>query len=549
MTKTKLELTWPNKDQFLLVPKDEDGKPVWVSRDHPAAHEVRLTRELASVGEIGSDPVAGNTVFVGDSLDAMRVLLDVPEFAERYAGQVKLIYADPPFNTGQAFEHYDDWMEHATWLSFMRDRLMLMRELLAPDGSVWIHLDDTEQHRMRLLMDEVFGAENFVATIAWQKADSPRMDAKQFSSSHDYIHVYTRSTGWRPNRYAQDGGAADDYPYVDEDGRRFRSSPLRKWGKNSARSDRPNLWYPIEGPDGTSHWPIKPDGTEGNWRWQASKVKAEADRLQWIDKGSGFQPYVKEYEDADKSPVPPQTWWSHDLAGHNRSAKAHGKQLFGRQDAFATPKPEQLLQHIIYIGTNPGDLVFDPFAGSGTTAAVAHKMGRRYATVELSPENTDTYVVPRLAKVVAGADPGGITDDVGWQGGGGFRVVAIEPSIYEVGDDNVVFLREDVSVADLGRAVAGQLRFTYAPDAAPFCGQRGRMLLAVAPGIVGAEEIDDLVARLPEGCRLTIAAGALIPGAADHLAQTSRGSRAMKIPRDILMRTRRSVAREEEPRA
>jgi adenine-specific DNA-methyltransferase len=176
-------------------------------------------------------------------------------------------------------------------------------------------------------------------------------------------------------------------------------------------------------------------------------------------------------------------------------------------------------------------------------------MGRRYATVELSPENTDTYVVPRLTKVVTGADPGGITDDADWQGGGGCRVVAIEPSIYEVGDDNVIFLREDVSVADLGRAVAGQLRFTYAPDAAPFCGQRGRMLLTVAPGIVGAEEIDDLVARLPEGCRLTIAAGALIPGAADHLAQTSRGSRAMKIPRDILMRSRRTVAREEEPRA
>ena len=133
MTKTKLELTWPNKDQFLLVPKDEDGKPVWVSRDHPAAHEVRLTRELASVGDVGSDPVADNTVFVGDSLDAMRVLLDVPEFAERYAGQVKLIYADPPFNTGQAFDHYDDWMEHATWLSFMRERLGLMRELLSSD--------------------------------------------------------------------------------------------------------------------------------------------------------------------------------------------------------------------------------------------------------------------------------------------------------------------------------------------------------------------------------------------------------------------------------
>ena len=166
----RLELTWPHKDEFLLVPKDDDGKPVWVSRDHPAAHEVRLTRGVAEVGEVTEgDPYSDNTVFVGDSLDALRVMCEVPEYAQRYRGKVKLVYIDPPFNTGQTFTHYDDWMEHATWLSFMRERLLLIRDLLAPDGSVWVHLDDAEAHRMRCLLDEIFGAQNFIARLVWEK--------------------------------------------------------------------------------------------------------------------------------------------------------------------------------------------------------------------------------------------------------------------------------------------------------------------------------------------------------------------------------------------
>jgi hypothetical protein len=169
----RLELVWPGKDKFLLVPKDVDGKPVWVERDHPAASEVRLTDVTGSVGEVPNEPFNANLLFTGDSLDVLRVLTEVPEYRSRYRGKVKLVYIDPPFNTGQAFEHYDDWMEHSTWLSFMRERLLLIRELLAPDGSVWVHLDDAEQHRMRLLMDEVFGPANFIANVVWQKAYQP----------------------------------------------------------------------------------------------------------------------------------------------------------------------------------------------------------------------------------------------------------------------------------------------------------------------------------------------------------------------------------------
>jgi adenine-specific DNA-methyltransferase len=228
--------------------------------------------------------------------------------------------------------------------------------------------------------------------------------------------------------------------------------------------------------------------------------------------------------------------------GHTQEAKKEIKALFPLLDPFSTPKPERLLERIIHIGTNPDDLVFDPFAGSGTTAAVAQKMGRRWATSELSSNNVDEFIGPRLTKVVNGDDGGGITESVGWTGGGGFRTVLIEPSLYEVGPDDVVLLREDVSRQDLEHAMCGQMRFTYTPHDGPFCGQRGRMLLAVVPGAIGVEEIDDLLAQLPDDTRLTVAAGVLLHGAADYLTKCSRGSRALKIPRDVLTRSLRSAS-------
>ena len=195
MAGTRLELVWPNKDKFLLSPRDENGKPTWVNRDHPAASEVRISDLDGSVGDVDdTNPYADNLLFTGDSLDVLRILTEVPEYRQQYRGKVKLIYIDPPFNTGQTFEHYDDWMEHSTWLSFMRDRLLMMKELLSKDGSIWVHLDDAEVHRMRCLMDEVFGADNFMATVVWQKADSTRNDAKGLSSDHDTIVVFAKSS-------------------------------------------------------------------------------------------------------------------------------------------------------------------------------------------------------------------------------------------------------------------------------------------------------------------------------------------------------------------
>lgn len=594
MAGPRLELMWPHKDEFLLVPRDDDGKPVWVAPDHPAAREVRLSRFTGNVGTVDeTDPHLDNTVFVGDSVDAMRVMCEVPEFADRYRGKVKLIYADPPFNTGQTFQHYDDWMEHATWLSFMRDRLNQMRDLLAPAGSVWIHLDDVEAHRMRCLLDEVFGAENFVATVVWQKVTSPRNDTTGFSTSQDYILVYRRSSTWPPNRMerlassntsryksrdgdpvpwrdgdATAGKAATNHPMVyaiqhPVTGGLMYPTPGRCWGKAQS-------WF-LDQMNHYAKYELRDIGDEGRRATicgtTPSKVKqgvpaimlaeplADAAASARARHKAGLWPELV-FLDIEKERVQrkkhledngrvPETLWLAAEVGGSLRGKNQVRALFPESHAFATPKPEELLQRIIHIGSNPGDIVFDPFAGSGTAAAVAHKLGRRWATSEFSLDTVNQFVVPRLTKVVEGADPGGITGSVGWAGGGGFRTVVIEPSLYEVGVEGMVFLRDDVDHDDLSRAMAGQMRFTYLPDAAPFCGQRGRMLLAVVSGAVGTEEVDDLVSQLPEGTRLTLAAGALMPGAADYLAKSSRGSKALKIPRDVLTRSLRGAAEDD----
>ena len=539
----RLELTWPNKDRFLLVPKDDQGKPVWVERDHPAAHEVRLTREIATVGEVGPDPHADNTVFIGDSLDALRVMAEVPEYAATYRGKVKLIYADPPFNTGQTFTHYDDWMEHSVWLSFMRERLLLMRDLLAADGSVWIHLDDAEVHRMRCLMDEVFGADNFVAQVVWEKSYT-RENRTDVSTTHEYLLLFVKSkVRWKTVRNVLP--ATDEqlarYTNPDDDPRGpWMSQPLHAKAEAGRRAAQ---FYDIETPAGRVVSP--PPGT----CWRVTRPRYDelvADgRLYFGQEGSAV-PRVKKFLTEVQTGLVPTALWPYEEVGTSGTGKAEIQAVAPARQPFSTPKPERLLERVIHIASNPGDLVLDPFAGSGTTAAVAHKMGRRWATIELSPDTVDTFVKPRLSKVVEGDDAGGVTEHHNWIGGGGFRVVAVEPSLFEVGPGGMVLLRDDISSDDLARAMCGQLRFAYTPGDAPLVGRRGRMRLAVLSGVIGEEEMDDLLGHLDEAERLTVVAAGFLPGAADHLGSKSKGSRALKVPRDVLTATLRRTQRDGE---
>lgn len=578
----RLELTWPNKDKFLLVPKDETGKPVWVERDHPAASEVRLSDFADVVGDVNrANPHADNLLFTGDSLDVLRVLAEVPEYRREYRGKVKLVYIDPPFNTGQTFTHYDDWMEHSTWLSFMRDRLLLIRDLLAPDGSVWVHLDDAEVHRMRCLMDEVFGSGAFSGEIVWQKADSPRSDAKGFSVDQDYVLVYGRQAGsWVPNRlprpaeldaiYKSPDG--DPEPWFDDNptapsakthqgmvyaiqspftGKLQYPAKGRCWFAEQSRILASlNEWAPYDvrvlddAEERALICGVEPDEVrpgvaalvlsvplaeareaaqqryrQGNWPEMVFRSKGEG--------GIGRKRY------RPTTGVAPRTLWLNEDVGHNRTAKAEIKALFPGLNPFSTPKPERLIEKVLAVGSQPGDIVLDCFGGSGTTAAVAHKMGRRWVTSEILPGTVAAFTRPRLELVVQGEDAGGISKAASWAGGGGFRCVVVAPSMYEVTPFGVM-LAEWATNGRFARAVAGQLGFDWQDDSAPFCGQRGRMRLAVFDGVIGAEEVRLTLSALAEKERVTIVAQSVLPEAEAALEAAPKGSRIRKAPRDLL---------------
>lgn len=539
----RLELVWPNKDRFLLSPRDDGGKPTWVDRSHPAASEVRLVDFTGTCGDLGpeSERATDNLLFTGDSLDVLRVLAEHPEFARRYRGQIKCVYIDPPFNTGQAFEHYDDWMEHSTWLSFMRDRLLAIKDLLATDGSVWVHLDDVEQHRMRVLMDEVFGASNFITTVIWEK-DQGRRNDTAISSAHDYLAVYARdAVSWKRQRNLLPRTAEQESRYRNPD-----DDPRGPWlqGDNgTARSGNEAAAYPITTPSGRVVRPPK------GYYWRFSRdtlERARADNRVYFGKNGGGMPIIKRYLTEVQGGIVPRNLWLASEVGSNMSAKRdHLRKMFPDIPAFATPKPEGLLERVLHIASNPGEIVLDCFAGSGSTAAVALKMGRRWVTSEIVEETVAAYTRPRLAKVVAGEDTGGISKQRGWAGGGGFRTVAVQPSMYEVADNGVVLLSEQATNGAFARAMAAQLGFGFEADSAPFCGRRGRMRLAVFDGAVGPEEVRALTAHLDDAERVTVVAKIVLLGTEEMLASLSRGSRVKKAPRDVLADSARRGRRRE----
>ena len=195
----RLELTWTNKDECLLA--HDDGSYEWLPPSDYRVAEIRLLDDVQTVGEVGKHRAADNLLIEGDALHALTALAKVPEFRKEYSGKVKLAYMDPPFNTGQAFTDYDDALEHSVWLTMIRDRLSQVHGLLAETGSVRVDLDDVEVHRCRSVLDDVFGASNFIATVIWGRADSPRNSARHFSVDQDYIHVYAKNAElWRPVR-------------------------------------------------------------------------------------------------------------------------------------------------------------------------------------------------------------------------------------------------------------------------------------------------------------------------------------------------------------
>lgn len=579
----RLELTWMGKDSALIPVAEGQYDYAWVDPDDPRAREVKTIEVLEQVGAIDGPTGANeNLLIIGDSGDALRSLGTIPEYAAKYRGQVKLVYIDPPFNTGQTFQHYADQMEHSIWLTMMRDRIRDIRPLLTPDASVWIHLDDAEVHRMRVLMDEEFGQENYVASIAWRSADTGNYDDSRFSNDFNTILVYGNNPGWAANGLPRNARQSSHYKNPDNDPRGpwFDGNPL---GSPNPRS---NLMYDLVSPQGhTVKHP--PHG----WRWQRSTLDQmmEEGSIRFNEAGDRiiYRTYLWEQGD-----LPPSNLWdSVEETGSNRKAKNELKSLFGlpAKQVFDTPKPESLLQRILTIATREGDLVLDFFGGSGTTAAVAHKMNRQWVTVELRPETVQKFLLPRMRCVVEGMDLGGVSQTVDrvsvggvlpggltpseaanfvsllnkvssdvlggqdesvkallgalrtkkvkssrWSGGGGFTVAQMGKSMYDVDDkDGEVFLSSAAANGAWSQAVAGQLQFASTPDHPVFCGVRGRQRLLVVDGVADEQVVRTAVEHLGEGERAVIVGKSVLPGAAESLAELSPGSRIKKAPMDL----------------
>ena len=394
--------TWPGPAQAELI------------TDHPEPVEPSPSSTATA-----RPATQGNLLIQGDNLEALKALLPF------YRGQVKCIFIDPPYNTKSAFEHYDDNLEHAQWLSMMLPRLQLLRELLSEDGSIWVTIDDNEGHYLKVLMDEVFGRGNFIATIAWEKDKGGRGDA-DISTSQDMILAYAmQRKSWAKTRnlIERTDVQAGRFKNPDNDPR----GPWRQGDDGTAKSGTEKQRFPIELPSGRSVVP-----KQGRY-WAFSRETFELARAEgraYFGKNGDRLPIIKRYADMVREGVAPRTWWPAEETGTNQSAKRdHLGKMFPDIETFATPKPEELLQRILHISSNPGDLVLDSFLGSGTTAAVAHKMGRRWIGIEMG-EHAATHCLPRLQKVIDG-EQGGISKAVNWQGGGDFRFMRLGAPIFD----------------------------------------------------------------------------------------------------------------------
>ena len=653
MAPTRLELTWANKDKALIPAEHGRYDYAWVDPRDPRYCEVRplvlgetVTGEQAPkdpscthTDRADLEPQHDNLLIHGESGDVLEALTHVPELAEKYVGKVKCVYIDPPFNTGQTFTHYQDNLENSIWLTLMRDRLLHLRRLLSNDGSIWVHLDDAQVHRMRVLMDEVFGPGNFVAEVVWQKADSPRRGVG-FSVDQDFILVYRRSEGFNP--VLTDRTDRDNARFTNPD-----DDPLGPWWDDNPTANKGDgsggmcyaIQSPVTGellrPAHGSHWrygqqrildslmqwaPYRRENiNDADWRAQnegipVSKVNHDVDALlldcrvdearasvaarraagAWPEiiirrsGGLGRKGYIP-----DKG-MTPRTWWTNAEVGHNRGAKNEIKNLFPGRTPFATPKPERLLERVIHIATNPGDIVLDVFAGSGTTAAVAQKMGRRWVTCELLGDTVEQFTRPRLEKVVRGEDPGGITtvagereaaedvtlpegmdaaaaqtftsllnkvvkddpdglknhpvvkqlkaltktvktkDAVNWRGGGGFRMATLAPQVFDYDPDlQLVTLTDNATGQTLVASVAANLGFHLTPEHPVFHGVKNSMRLVVVEGTLTHEAALDLVSHLSEDEGLTIAALGREEGVLHSVRRLSKGVRVLHVPDDL----------------
>jgi len=477
----------------------------WIGKGSESAVEPRILLHDASKDY--GDPTAENMLIHGDNLLALKAL------EQEYAGQVKCIYIDPPYNTGSAFEYYDDNLEHSTWLSLMTPRLRILRNLLREDGFIFVQIDDNEMAYLKVLLDEIFGRLNYVNTIVWKRRGGSANPKDRLNNVMDFILWYAKSPNYMVNHiFSLDDENTQQYikerfNNVDENGRRFMKSPLQ------SPNYRENLIYDYKG------YKTPPKG------YSISKELME----QWDAEGRLWFPQKKTqninrkiYLDEYKG-QPISNLWT-DIKVINPMSKERLE--------FDGQKPEAIIERVFTLGSNPGDLVLDSFLGSGTTAAVAHKMGRRYIGIELG-DHCYTHCLPRLKSVVDG-DQGGLSRSVGWKGGGGFKFYELAPTlIVKDKHGNPIIDAEKYNPEMLAAAVAKLNGFTYSPDPEVFWKQGKNVensFIYITTQYLTAKELDDIARDLPDYEKLLICAPAFDTG----LGKRYDNIDVRKIPQSVL---------------
>lgn len=431
--RTKLELTWIGKENRpKLEPRIllEDAEQSYHSAHRVTEHDV-----------------FDNRLIFGDNLLALKAL------EQEFSGKIKCIFIDPPFNTGAAFEHYDDGLEHSIWLGLMRDRLTCLCQLLAPDGLIFVQIDYREGARLKVLMDEVFGnlcfKNEIVVRRGTKNVQSQFETIDALSTGHDIIYLYAKSSSVRLLKLQA----------LDEE------AEPGKWDTFWRGTDRPTMRYKIFG--------IRPD--TGQWRWSKERgYKAKKNFERYCEESAGsltLDEYygLKKQEEGvylDFVRLGPDNTVQYYVPPRNYKILSDvwmDVRTSGKLTDFAHEKHEELLERIVRWSTKPGDWVLDSFAGSGTTGAVAHKMGRRWIMVELG-EHCHTHIIPRLRKVIDGEDKGGITEAVGWKGGGGFRYYRLAPSLLEQDQFGNPVISKQYNAAMVAEAMCKLMGFTYAPS-------------------------------------------------------------------------------------
>jgi adenine-specific DNA-methyltransferase len=515
--KQKLELTWIGKDaRPKLEPRILLGDP---EKSYHAKHRIADT------------DLFDNQLLFGDNLLALKAL------EQEYAGKVKCVFIDPPYNTGSAFTHYDDGIEHSIWLSLMRDRLEIIRRLMADDGSLWITIDDNEAHYLKVLCDEIFGRANFVANVVWEKKYAPQNNATWLSDSHDHVLVVAKSKDrWRPYQLPRTDEMDARYKNLDNDPRGpWKASDFTisltggQRGAQFAKTGVSSNIYEIVTPSGRKLMPAK------SRCWAASPSRYQEllrEKRLWFGERGDNVPALKRFLTDVQDGVVAKTLWFRNEVGDNQDAKKEAL-AFNSTDVFSTPKPERLMMRILQIATLPGDLVLDSFAGSGTTGAVAHKMGRRWIMVELG-EHCHTHIIPRLKKVIDGEDQGGISHAVKWEGGGGFRYYRLAPSLLQQDRWGQWVINKTYNAEMLAEAICKLEGFAYAPSDVHYW-QQGKStendFIFITTQSLNSEQLHALSEEVGEGRSLLVCCSAF-RGNVSHYPNLT----VKKIPKMVLSR-------------